>query len=110
MRCSLWDVPPIVRTTFYYSNKGESLPLPVYGEDDKWSDIREACDQKFIEYEQGESVVLNDEHPIVKKIQKSLAELSDFINNCSPEFYDDFTEKHDFTFSARMVSTASFMA
>lgn len=96
LRHALWDVPPVVRTTFYYSNKGESLPLPVYGEDDKWSDIREACDQKFIEYEQGESVVLNDEHPIVKKIQKSLAELSDFINNCSPEFYDAFTEKHDF--------------
>ena len=96
LRHALWDVPPIVRTAFYYSNKGETLPLPVYGEEDKWTDIREACDQKFIEYEPGESVVLNDEHPIVKKIQKSLTELSSFISDCSPEFYDNFTQKHDF--------------
>ena len=95
---ALKKIPSIVEEAIYYYKKEDSLPYPNRADNDKWDAIHEAADRKLLDYQDGEPISLNIEHPLIKRVLPLLDELEWFMRNDGSELNEWVTEEYGITF------------
>jgi hypothetical protein len=96
---ALNDLPRIVQEAMFYSLQDKELPHPKRGDVDGWEKVNNAIDKKMLLGAEGQAIILNDGHPLVRKQMKPIELLQDFIDGLSSDFCQRYAEQHGYYLS-----------
>lgn len=95
----LQELPRVVSLIICKSyGQGEPVHIDPFKDKDTRDDADEAVGKQYLDGDEN-WYSLNKDHPKVKKVIKSIEQLSDFIEEASPEFIEAIEEKNEFPIS-----------